>query len=295
MDRARSLFRGVFYRYNSQLTVQTVSNMLFVELGAEHLDLNHVNKLVESYRSLSASDLGISSNKLNSLPSTKQNLSVSEKPTIAVVSPDLRNHPVGRFWLPVAKVLHRKFKVIHVSLNPGLEDPIRSQLRISSHSWHDVDNRDNPLTLLKTISPDCILDLAGHTADNRPSLYNFRIAPLQLTYLGFYGPSYGSECDWWILDESIARRLTNSYPGSEPIWKLPCPSLCYDPELHGLPSPDLVNYSNPISPTFGSFNHTRKLTSDCLLNFQQILSCWPILLLFHSHSFYDPQVAVGFL
>ena len=31
---------------------------------------------------------------------------------MVVVSSDLRNHPVGRFWLPIARQLHHRFRVI---------------------------------------------------------------------------------------------------------------------------------------------------------------------------------------
>ena len=86
------------------------------------------------------------------------------------------------------------------------------------------------LKLYQILSPDILIDLGGHTADACPAILNHRIAPVQVTYLGFYGPSYGLSCDWWILDDQISKRIKDSYPGSEEIWKLPCPSLCFVPQ-----------------------------------------------------------------
>ena len=48
---------------------------------------------------------------------------------MVVVSADLRNHPVGRFWLPIARQLVSKFRLIHVSGHPRNNDPIRTQLQ----------------------------------------------------------------------------------------------------------------------------------------------------------------------
>jgi predicted O-linked N-acetylglucosamine transferase (SPINDLY family) len=146
------------------------------------------------------------------------------------------------------------------------------------------------------LEPDVLIDLGGHTADNQPGLLNFRIAPLQITYLGFYGPSYGNECDWWVLDREIAKRVDSSYLGAESIWSLPCPSLCFDPVVHGLPSPDQISYTQSSSPVFGSFNHTRKLTQQCLSRFYSVLSEFPeSKLLFRAHSFFDPQIRRWFM
>jgi predicted O-linked N-acetylglucosamine transferase (SPINDLY family) len=141
-----------------------------------------------------------------------------------------------------------------------------------------------------------LLDLGGHTADNRPAFLNQRFAPVQATYLGFYGPSYGSECDWWIVDRFIAARTAKSYPGAEPMWELPCPSLCYDPSLHRLPCIDQLRYDHSSSLVIGSFNHTRKLTDQSIARISSILRANPSALFkFRAHSFYDPAVRRFFL
>ena len=85
-------------------------------------------------------------------------------------------------------------------------------------------------------APSILLDLGGHTADNHPALLSHRLAAVQATYLGFYGPTFASCCDWWIVDEVLHRWINSSYEGAEKLWALPGPSLCYVPSLHGLPA-----------------------------------------------------------
>jgi predicted O-linked N-acetylglucosamine transferase (SPINDLY family) len=205
-------------------------------------------------------------------------------------------HPVGRFWLPIARHLEKHFKLIHFAYNPLDDDLIRAELKQLSFQWHSLDVNNDPSPLFAEIKPQFLLDLGGHTADNRPGILNHRFAPVQATYLGFYGPSYGLHCDWWILDNAIAPRVQHSYPGCEPIWALPGPSLCFDPNAHGLPPFEQLRYSEPDHPCLGSFNHTRKLTDSCIERFAAVLSSLDTAtLLFRSHSFYDHAVRRWFL
>jgi hypothetical protein len=291
MERASVLFRAIYRRHHYELQITTISNMLFTELGLEQLDLSHVQRLVADFRRLSVTPGATLVKPLRVLP-----LSIRERPMLAVVSADLRMHPVGRFWLPLARVLHRHFRLVHIAFNPNDQDGIREELKTLSAQWHGFDSGEDPLFLLQTLQPDLLLDLGGHTADNRPDLLNHRLAAVQATYLGFYGPSYGEQCDWWVLDEAVARRVSRSYPGSEPIWTLPGPSLCFDPATHGLPALNDLHYSEPDHPVFGSFNHTRKLTDACIARFAAVLHHNPnATLLFRSHSFYDQAVRRWFL
>ena len=90
--------------------------------------------------------------------------------------------------------------------------------------------------------------------------------------------------------------MANSYPGSEKIWALPGPSLCYLPDLHGLPDVQDIHYREPKQLVFGSFNHTRKLTRVSQQRFGEVLNANPdAVLQFRSHSFHDPAVRRRFL
>jgi len=289
IPRSEALFRSVYRRYYNELQATTISNMLFTALGLEQLDHSHVAELVADYRRLSPPVTGLGA-AAAPIPTA---FSVAERPLLAVVSADLRMHPVGRFWLPIARQLSRQFRLVHVALNALDDDPIRQEIQALSHQWWAISPElaGQLPERLQQLNPALLLDLGGHTADNRPGLLNQRFAPVQATYLGFYGPSYGAQCDWWILDQAIARRIEASYPASEPIWALPGSSLCYDPKAHGLPELDQIQYSEPDHPVIGSFNHTRKLTDSCLERFALVMNAMPeAVLQFRSHSFYDAAV-----
>jgi hypothetical protein len=302
LDRCQSLFRGIYSRLGRQLMTSSLSNMLFTELGMERLDPIFTRSLVEDWRACAALTLlpphTYSLADGPALSFQSQRITIQEKPVVAVLSADLRNHPVGRFWLPIARRLQRDFRLIHIDFNPSLDDELRSELRASSFEWCSYADQSNHELCRRLIQwqPSVLLDLGGHTADNRPAFLNQRFAPVQATYLGFYGPSYGSECDWWIVDRFIAARTAKSYPGAEPMWELPCPSLCYDPSLHRLPCIDQLRYDHSSSLVIGSFNHTRKLTDQSIARISSILRANPSALFkFRAHSFYDPAVRRFFL
>ena len=293
IDRVDLLFRDIFRRHNAELQPVTLSNMIFTALGLEALDQTYIDQLIEQWRRLTRPPLTLTPQQVK-----RNSLEVKEKPSLVVLSADLRMHPVGRFWLPLVQQLASKFKLIHLGFNPHDQDPVRDQLKSCSAEWHLLETTATAdiEAILTKAKPDLLLDLGGHTADNRPGLLNQRFAAVQATYLGFYGPTYAEQCDWWILDPAIARRVQHSYPGSENIWQLDAPSLCYNPIDHGLPAVDQIIYSEADHPIIGSFNHTRKLTSTCIKRFGAILKGSPeAVLQFRSHSFFDPAVRRWFL
>ena len=219
---------------------------------------------------------------------------MQEKPLLVVVSSDLRQHPVGRFWLPIARQLRTQFRVISVAGHPRENDPIREELQQLSHDWWSMEAGDVVSTSnrIRQTGPSLLLDLGGHTADNHPLMLTQRLATVQATYLGLYS-HLRRMLRRWIVDRALMAWIECSYPGSEALWPLPGPSLCYVPDLHGLPDPQTAIVGQ--CPVCGSFNHTRNLLRHSE-RFGTVLSANPdAVLQFRSHSFHDPSVLRHFL
>jgi len=291
VERLERIFTALYRSYQHTIPSSSLSNLLFIALGQEKLDQQHVNALVESLR------ISFPPQSIPPLPSSRP-LSVSEKPLLAVVSADLRHHPVGRFWRPLVPALAQRFRLVHVFLNGTDGDQLTAELRAHSFDWLRLSQAEQPhlIQRLQQLAPQIALDLGGHTADNQHGWLHYRIAPVQATYLGFYGPTYARECDWWIVDRFLTPHIGQSYPGSERQWACPFPSLCYDVAAHGLPDPDRLPLSASEHGILGSFNHTRKLTRHTIQRFGAILQGLPqSTLMLRSHAFYDPAVRRWFL
>lgn len=293
-DRCLQLFQQIYNNNPAEFQLGSVSNMLFMALGCEQLPMPFVTSLAEHFERLAKTVVS----DLPRQPPLPQHLEVRERPLMVVVSSDLRNHPVGRFWLPIARHLRSRFRVINVAGHPRDSDPIRNELRELSDEWWllEASELKQMAIRIRSKAPSLLLDLGGHSADNHPALLSHRLAAVQATYLGFYGPTFASCCDWWIVDQVLDRWLASSYPGAERHWALPGPSLCYLPSLHELPDVQDILYRESNHLVFGSFNHTRKLTRSSQKRFGEVLCANPdAVLQFRSHSFIDPSVRRRFL
>jgi len=291
IERLEFIFTALYQCYQHTIPASSLSNLLFIALGQEKLDHKHVHALVQSLRS------SFPPQAVPLLPSPRP-LSISEKPLLAVVSADLRHHPVGRFWRPLVPALAQRFRLVHVFLNGTDGDQLTAELRALSFDWVRLSHAEQPhlIQRLQQLAPQIALDLGGHTADNQHGWLHYRIAPVQATYLGFYGPTYARECDWWIVDRFLTPHIGQSYPGSERQWACPFPSLCYDFAAHGLPDPNRMPLSASEHGVLGSYNHTRKLTRQTIQRFGAILQGLPqSTLMLRSHAFYDPAVRRWFL
>ena len=226
-DKCLDLFKQLYTNNPSEFHLGSISNMLFIALGCKHIPQGFISTLVAHFDSLAQSSVSVDLSE-RPLP---QKLEVNERPLMVVASADLRNHPVGRFWLPIARQLRSQFRLVHVAGHPHDTDPVRTELKEVSDEWWSLEPGDVSAMAkkIRSHSPALMMDLGGHTADNHPALLSHRLASVQATYLGFYGPSYSRCCDWWIVDHVLERFLSQSYPGAEKLWALPGPSLCYIP------------------------------------------------------------------
>ena len=109
------------------------------------------------------------------------------------------------FLVADCRHLRPKFRIISVAGHPRDKDPIRDELKQLSDEWWPLEAADVVSTTarIREQSPSLLLDLGGHSADNHPRLLTQRIASVQATYLGFYGPTYATCCDWWIVDHAL--------------------------------------------------------------------------------------------
>jgi predicted O-linked N-acetylglucosamine transferase (SPINDLY family) len=138
---------------------------------------------------------------------------------------------------------------------------------------------------------DILVDLAGHTADNRLLVFARKPAPVQVTYLG-YGDTTGLS--------AIDYRLTDAYadpPGlterfhTEQLIRLSPAFLCYRPDD---PCPEVAPLPASACPhiTFGCFSNLAKVTPKVIAAWAAILRWVPgSRLLVKAKALADPPTA----
>ncbi len=118
-----------------------------------------------------------------------------------------------------------------------------------------------------------LLDLSGHTAHSRLSVFAWRPAPVQASWLGYFATTGLPAMDWVIADHASVPEPERAH-FSERIWYLPGSRLCFAapvdaPEL----APATVLARGHI--TFGSFQHFRKLNDQVLEVWSAVLAAVP--------------------
>jgi protein O-GlcNAc transferase len=107
---------------------------------------------------------------------------------------------------------------------------------------------------IKADGVDILIDLAGHTAHSRLSVFTFKPAPVQATYLGYFTTTGVEAMDYWLSDEVLTPADTVEQ-SSETIIRLPRCCLVYTaPEE----APAVVERPRGGAPVFGNFNDLSK-------------------------------------
>ena len=122
---------------------------------------------------------------------------------VAYVSPDFREHPVGRLIAGTLAAHDRsRFEVIAIAI--GRADGGDVERRVRSAVDRFVDARTLPdravAALARELDVDVAVDLAGFTTGGRPGIFAARAAPVQASWLGYLGTTGAPYIDYTIAD-----------------------------------------------------------------------------------------------
>jgi protein O-GlcNAc transferase len=208
---------------------------------------------------------------------------------LGLVSADFHHqHPVNIFLQPVLREMDRsRFEVFLYFTGVSYDEQTRLAQQRIEH-WVEATTL-NDTQLAKRIDADGIdllLDLAGHTGQQRMSLFGKRAAPVQATYLGYPGSTGVPNMDW-VLGDAVVTPEGSDALYSERIARLPGTVFCFAPEVD-YPYPAFSDQVAKRPLTFGSFNNVPKLTPRTLALWAQILQAVPdSRLLLKAPSFSD--------
>ena len=189
---------------------------------------------------------------------------------IGYVSPDFWTHSVAYFIEPVLEQHdQRRF---HVTCYADVDRPDATTARLKDHTdrWHETASlSDGELfELIRSDGIDILVDLAGHTANNRLSVFGRRAAPLQLSWIGYPATTGLSQMDYKVTDAWADPQGASDSWHSEKLLRLPEGFLCYGPPRDA-PTPAGERGDRPL--TFGSFNNLSKVT-------EAVIDLWSALL-----------------
>ena len=213
-----------------------------------------------------------------------------DKYTLGLYSPDLRAHPVGWFVRDVLKVLAERFNIVVYSFSVT-QDGVTEELKLSTAQWHTCVGW-SPLQIVEQSARDGIdlaIDLAGHTAGGAMSAFAHRVAPKQVSWLGFPASTGLANSDGTLLSDDLCTEATLSF-FAEPVLAYGGPQFVYTPP-HYIPDVAQAPHLKNGFITFGCFNNLAKLNDNVVATWATIMQRMPeSRLLLKWKSLADPQV-----
>jgi protein O-GlcNAc transferase len=194
---------------------------------------------------------------------------------IGYVSPDFKEHPVGRFLLPLL-ANHDKSQVeVFAYAQVFRSDATTERFRSHVDGWRSVVglSDDQAADLIRQDRIDILVDLAMHTANNRLLIFARKPAPIQVSYLGYPDTAGLTSIDYRLSDVHADPPATaDSFP--ERVVRLPRTFLCYQP-ADDAPAVGPVPARAAGRITFGSFNAPAKVNAPLAAIWSQVLNQVP--------------------
>ena len=196
----------------------------------------------------------------------------NKKIRLGFLSGDLkRKHSVTYFFKSILLNYNKeKFEVILI-LNNKLEDETTDSFKKLVNKTINIFNIDdaNALDLIRNEKIDVMFDLMGLTDQNRISLFANRLAPTQISWLGYCNTTGLKQMDYLISDKNLILDNEEKFYYEKviylpQIWNCHC-GFSIKKKFNPLP------YSTNKFITFGSFNNYSKINDEVVATWSQIL------------------------
>jgi protein O-GlcNAc transferase len=198
---------------------------------------------------------------------------------IGYVSPDFREHPVGRFILPLLAQHDRANVEVFCYANMRATDSMSDLIRARADVWRDIAplSDEQACEMIRADEIDILVDLTMHMRSNRLFVFARKPAPVQVTYLAY--------CSTTGMD-AIDYRLTDAFldpPADDDVYdhlyversvRLPNTYWCYQPcsvAPEVSPPPAVANGHL----TFSCLNNFCKVTPATLAAWARVLAAIP--------------------
>jgi protein O-GlcNAc transferase len=190
---------------------------------------------------------------------------------VGLVSGDLRQHPVGYFLSNVLCGIDANKLELFAYAISNKNDDVTIRLKKDIPNWRNVANLDDDALVSNILADqiDILIDLSGHTANNRLNVFASKPAPVQVTWLGYVATTGIDAIDYVLCDKWSLPQEDEGHFVEQP-WRLPNSYLCFSPpdiQIDVGPLPALAN----SYVTFGCFNNLTKISD-------QVVPCWADIL-----------------
>ncbi|XVF76159.1 hypothetical protein PTKIN_Ptkin13bG0243800 [Pterospermum kingtungense] len=279
---------GVLYRDagNISMAITAYEQCLKIDPDSRNagqnrlLAMNYINegdddKLFEAHR-----DWGRRFMRLYPQYDSWDNPKDPERPlVIGYISPDYFTHSVS-YFIEAPLIYHDYGNyqvVVYSAVVKADAKTIRFREKVIKKGgvWRDIYGIDEKkvASMVRDDKIDILVELTGHTANNKLGTMACRPAPIQVTWIGYPNTTGLPTIDYRITD-SLTDPPDTKQKHVEELVRLPECFLCYTPSTEAGPVSPTPALSNGFI-TFGSFNNLAKITPKVLQVWARILCAVP--------------------
>ena len=191
---------------------------------------------------------------------------------IGYVSPDFREHSVAFFLEDL--LAHHDSAQVEVFCYDDVNHGDAFTERVCSHATHRRKIRGlsdaRVSEVIRSDRIDILVDLAGHTSENRLLVFARKPAPVQVSWLGYCGTTGMDAMDCRLTDALADPPGTTEHLHTERLIRLPGCAWCFH-EFEDAPPLNAPPVIAAGHITFGCFNAMPKITDSMLMLWSRIL------------------------
>ena len=194
---------------------------------------------------------------------------------VGLVSGDFRNHPVGYFLESLLTHLDTtRIEIVAYSTQPT-RDELTARIEKHVSAWKPLSVRSDAAAAHAIVDDGIhiLIDLAGHTGNNRLPVFAWKPAPVQATWMGYFATTGLAAIDY-VLGDPYVMPIGEENHFVEKVWRLPENYLCFTP-------PDVAVDCGPLPAleangvTFGCFNNLTKMNDAVVALWSKVLRAVP--------------------
>lgn len=194
---------------------------------------------------------------------------------VGLVSGDLKTHPTGHFLESILAHVDRGRIEFVAYPTRRAEDALTARIKPYFSAWTPLASMsdEQAASRIRDDRIDLLLDLSGHMNFNRLSLFAWRPAPVQASWLGYFASTGLAAMDYLLGDRHVLPPGEQAYY-TERLRRLPDSYLCFTPpaERVDIGPPPLASQGHV---TFGCFNHLMKMNDGVVDVWARILQAVP--------------------
>ncbi|HJP39387.1 MAG: tetratricopeptide repeat protein [Gammaproteobacteria bacterium] len=195
---------------------------------------------------------------------------------IGYLSPDFREHSVAFFTRRLFGEHNREAVEVTCYADVERPDDLTGQFQAQADHWVPITEMQDEevATRIRHDGIDILIDLAGHTSQNRLQVFARKPAPIQVNWLGYPNTTGMKSMDYRLTDSVADPQGEADRLHAEELFRLDNGFLCYQAD-ESLPEGSAPPFLQQGHITFGSFNTIKKVTPNVIRTWSRILQTIP--------------------